>query len=109
MFIKITKSGQHEYAQLVKSYREKGAVKPKVMLNFGCLDQIKNNPSIKAKVSASAERIREALNAMAFVEMEIEQKKFYVKTKGTELSNKILRALWIKLPKNVTPAEELVL
>ena len=37
----------------------------------------------KAKVAASPERIREALNAMNFVEMEIEQKKFYVKTKGT--------------------------
>jgi transposase, IS4 family len=63
----------------------------------------------RAKVAASPERIREALNSLAFVEMEIEQKKFYVKAKGTELSNKILRALRIKPPKNVTPAEELVL
>jgi len=37
--------------------------------------------------------------------MEIE----HVKAKGTELSNKILRVLRIKPPKNVTPAEELVL
>ena len=63
----------------------------------------------KAKVAASPERIREALNSLAFVEVEIEQKKFYVKAKGTELSNKILRALRIKPPKNITPAEELVL
>jgi transposase len=63
----------------------------------------------KANVAASPEKIREALNSLAFVEMEVEQKKFYVKAKGTELSNKILRALRIKPPKNVTPAEELVL
>lgn len=63
----------------------------------------------KAKVAASPERIREALNAMNFVEMEIEQKKFYVKTKGTELGNQILQVLRIKPPKNVTPMEELIL
>lgn len=63
----------------------------------------------KAKVAASPERIREALNAMNFVEMEIEQKKLYVKTKGTELGNQILRVLRIKPPKNVTPMEELIL
>jgi len=63
----------------------------------------------KAKVAASPERIREALNSLAFAEMEVEQKKFYVKTKSTELGNKILRALRIKPPKNVTPVEELVL
>jgi transposase len=63
----------------------------------------------KAKVAASPERIREALNAMNFVEMEIEQKKLCVKTKGTELGNQILRVLRIKPLKNVTPAEELTL
>jgi len=63
----------------------------------------------KAKVAASPERIREALNSLAFVEMEIEQKKFYVKAKGTELGSQILRVLRIKPPKNVTPAEELSL
>lgn len=47
MFIKITKSGQHEYVQLVKSYRENGVVKHKVVLNFGRLDQLENNPSIQ--------------------------------------------------------------
>ncbi|KFI34799.1 transposase, partial [Peptococcaceae bacterium SCADC1_2_3] len=47
MFIKITKSGQHKYAQLVKSYRENRVVKHKVMLNLGRLDQIENNPSIQ--------------------------------------------------------------
>lgn len=63
----------------------------------------------KAKVPAFPERIREALSAMNFVEMEIEQKKLYIKTKGTELGNQILRVLRIKPPKNVTPAEELAL
>jgi len=63
----------------------------------------------KAKETASPEKIREALNSMAFAEIEIEQKMFYVKTKGTELNNKILRALRIKSPKNITPAKELML
>lgn len=47
MFIKVTKSGKYEYVQLVKSYRENGVVKHKVILNFGRLDQIRNNPSIQ--------------------------------------------------------------
>ena len=46
---------------------------------------------------------------MTFAKLEIEQKEFFIKTKGTELSNKILRLLRIKPLKNVTPAEELVL
>jgi len=63
----------------------------------------------KSGEAASPEKIREALNSMAFAKLEIEQKEFFIKTKGTELSNKILRLLQIKSPKNVTPAEELVL
>jgi len=47
MFIKVTKSGKYEYAQLVRSYREKGVVKQEVLLNLGRLDQIANNPSIQ--------------------------------------------------------------
>jgi len=47
MFIKITRSGQHKYVQLVKSYRENGVVKHKVVLNIGRLDQIENNPGIQ--------------------------------------------------------------
>jgi len=47
MFIKVTKSGKYEYAQLVRSYREKGVVKQQVLLNLGRLDQIENNPSIQ--------------------------------------------------------------
>jgi ribosomal protein L5 len=47
MFVKVTKSGKYEYVQLVSSYRENGAVKHKVLLNLGRLDQIENNESIK--------------------------------------------------------------
>jgi len=47
MFIKVTKSGKYEYAQLVRSYRENGVVKQEVLLNLGRLDQIANNPSIQ--------------------------------------------------------------
>lgn len=60
-------------------------------------------------ITASPEKIREALNAMCFTKVEIDQNTFYIKTKGTELSNSIFRALRIKQPKNITPAEELSL
>jgi transposase len=63
----------------------------------------------KAGVSASVEKIREALNSMNFAEVEIEKKKFFIKTRVEDPGNKILRVLRIKPPKNVTPAEELSL
>ena len=47
MFVKITKSGKYEYAQLVKSYRENGTIKHKVILNLGRVDKIANNPSFQ--------------------------------------------------------------
>jgi len=47
MFIKITKSRDHQYVQLVRSYRENGVVKHKVLLNLGRLDEIENNPSFQ--------------------------------------------------------------
>jgi hypothetical protein len=47
MFIKVTKSGKYEYAQLVESYRGNGATRHRVMLNLGRLDHIRNNPSFQ--------------------------------------------------------------
>jgi len=63
----------------------------------------------RASETASPDKIREALNSMNFAEVEIEQKKFFIKTKGTDLSSKILRILRISPPKNVIPAEEFTL
>ncbi|QSQ07943.1 hypothetical protein H0A61_00262 [Koleobacter methoxysyntrophicus] len=63
----------------------------------------------KAGETASPDKIREALNSMNFAEVEIEQKNFFIKTKATDLSSKILRVLRIKPPKNVIPAEEFTL
>ena len=47
MFLKITKSNNYQYVQLVRSYREKGSTKHEVLLNLGRLDMIENNPSIQ--------------------------------------------------------------
>ena len=47
MFLKITKSNNYRYVQLVRSYREKGRTKHEVLLNLGRLDLIENNPSIQ--------------------------------------------------------------
>ncbi len=59
--------------------------------------------------TASPQRIREALNAMCFTKVDFDQDTYYIKTKGTELSSKILRALRMKPPKNITPAKEMIL
>jgi len=61
------------------------------------------------KEQASPEKIHEAINSLNFAEVEIEKKKFLIKTSGTVLASKILRIMRIKPPKNVTPAEELSL
>ncbi len=62
-----------------------------------------------AGILASPEKIREALHAMCFTKVDIEENTFYLKMKGTDLSSKIWRLLKLKHPKNITPAEELVL
>lgn len=47
MFLKITKSNNYKYVQLVRSYRENGTTKHEVLFNLGRLDKIENNPSIQ--------------------------------------------------------------
>ncbi|NSW83133.1 MAG: IS1634 family transposase [Syntrophothermus sp.] len=60
----------------------------------------------KAEVEASADAIREAMNSMNFAKVEIDERDYLIKTRGTDLSNKILRLLRIKPPPNVLPADE---
>lgn len=55
MFIKITKAKTNQYVQLVRSYREGGRVKHKVVLNLGKLEQIENNPSFQRLAQRLAE------------------------------------------------------
>lgn len=64
---------------------------------------------LQAKEKASPQAIREALNSLNFAELEIEQKRYYVKTKATELARKILRLMRIKAPKNIILADEFAL
>lgn len=59
----------------------------------------------KAEVEASADAIREAVNSMSFAKVEIDKRGYLIKTRGTDLSNKILRLLRIKPPANVLPAD----
>jgi transposase len=47
MFIKITKSGQYEYAYLVRSYREDHETKHEYLFNLGRMDQIEGNSSFQ--------------------------------------------------------------
>jgi len=59
MFVKITKSGNYNYAQAVESYRQDGQVKHRVLFNLGRLDVIKDNPSFQN----FARRLMELSNA----------------------------------------------
>ena len=59
-------------------------------------------------IKASPERIKEALNSLNITAFETEGKKFYLKVRGTDLGNRILRLLYIKPLKNVAPYEDLL-
>ena len=43
MFIKISRSKNFKYVQLVRAYREDGKVKHEVLIKLGKLDQLENN------------------------------------------------------------------
>ena len=60
-------------------------------------------------IEFSREKIKEALNSMNFAEVELNEEKFYIKTKANELSNKILKVLSIKPFKNIIPSNEALL
>ncbi|MDN5365648.1 MAG: hypothetical protein PWP44_851, partial [Thermacetogenium sp.] len=59
-----------------------------------------------AGIKASPEKIREAINSMNFAKVEIDGKAYYIKTKGVDLGNKILRLLRMKQPNNVIAADD---
>ena len=63
----------------------------------------------KNNVSASAERIKRALNSLNFAKVSLNGSSYFIKTKAEDLANNILRILKIGSPKNVTPIEELSL
>jgi len=63
----------------------------------------------KNNVSASAEKIRQALNSLNFAKVSLNGSSYFIKTKAEDLANNILRILKIGSPKNVTPVEELSL
>lgn len=54
----------------------------------------------------SPERIRGAINRMEFAKFDLQGKSYYLKTKGTDLSNKILKTLRIQPPKTMLPVTE---
>lgn len=58
------------------------------------------------QITATPDKIREAINTMQFAAIEFNGQKLFVKTKGSELGSKILRTLRIQSPKNVTLASD---
>jgi transposase len=61
----------------------------------------------KNSISASADKIRDALNSLNFAKVTLGQGSYFIKTKAEDLAYKILRILKIPSPKNITPVEEL--
>lgn len=59
-----------------------------------------------AEEPSSCEQIREALNSMNFSKVDIDDKTYFIKTRGTELSKKILRLLHFKPLPNVMSFDE---
>ncbi|HHW45229.1 MAG TPA: IS1634 family transposase, partial [Desulfotomaculum sp.] len=73
MFIKLTKTKNYQYVQLVQSYRENGVVKHKVLFNLGRLDEIENNPSFQrlGKRLLELSKAREVSSLANFSEAQI--------------------------------------
>jgi len=60
----------------------------------------------KSGEKASPEKIREAINSLNFAKVSLSGRRYFIKTKSSDLANKILRILKIKPPKNITPVDE---
>lgn len=61
----------------------------------------------KNGISASTDKVRDALNSLNFAKVTLGASSYFIKTKAEDLAYKILRILKIPSPKNITPAEEL--
>ena len=89
MFIKITKSRNKEYVQIVEAYREKGKVKHRTLLSLGRRDQLEDNHSIQ--------RLAERLGVISKL-----NKQWMIKT------NQCLRGLWMQT-RSVYMSEEVIM
>jgi hypothetical protein len=69
MFIKTSKSHGREYVQIVESYREKGKIKHRTLLNLGRVDLLQGNKSIQnlgrrlLELSEGASKLVDLMNA----------------------------------------------
>ncbi len=57
-------------------------------------------------LSISSDRIRQAINTMNYVELEVDERKVYIKTKLTNEAKKILKAVGMKAPANIISEDE---
>ena len=60
----------------------------------------------KSGEKASPGKIREAINSLNFAKVSLNGRKYFIKTKSSDLAKKILLILKIKPPKNITPVDE---
>ncbi len=73
MFIKITKSGQYEYAYLVRSYREDHNTRHEYLFKLGRMDQIEGNSSFQnlARRLLDLSKAKDMVNLDNFSEAQI--------------------------------------
>jgi hypothetical protein len=60
----------------------------------------------RKNIDFSPEKIKEAINSLEFTKFEIEEEKYYLKSKQLPLASKILSELRIKQPNNVMSEEQ---
>jgi len=75
-------------------------------LSFLLERKLENQLINEGITEASPEKTREALNSLEFAEVELNNNRYYIKTKGTDLSNKILKTMHIQPLKNVLSPDE---
>lgn len=60
-----------------------------------------------AKDDCSPEKIREALNSMQFARVSVDSRTLYIKTKNNALGNAVFKTVGLKIPENVSSADDL--
>jgi hypothetical protein len=60
----------------------------------------------RAQESISLSKIREAINNMNYVKIEVDGRKVYIKTRLSPEGRKILKAIGMKAPSNIVSEEE---
>jgi len=104
MFIKMMKSKNNEYAQIVESYRAGKSIKHRVLYNLGCIAAIKDNPSFQKIAKKLSE-----LSGLVKKESEVKSKRDIKKINIKNCSEAEIKNWGYKIYKNIWNEFELQL